>query len=88
MPKRITIAFGWLFAFGAGCGAGVSAASFVVPPARAGTNPPRWEYQCFEENDPATVTAKANRLGSQGFELAAGAGWSASNTWCFKRPLS
>jgi hypothetical protein len=87
MTKRITAGFAWLFAFGVGCGAGVGAANLVVPPARAGTNPQRWEYQCVEERQPETVTAAANKLGAQGFELASAAGVGGYELWCFKRPL-
>ncbi len=60
----------------------------VVPPVRAGTNPPKWEYKCFRENNDGSLEAKANRLGKAGFELSAtarhGDGF---NAWCFKRRL-
>jgi hypothetical protein len=65
----------------------------VVPPAHAGTNPTRWEYVCTEGSE--RITASSNRLGAEGWELAAaaGAGWGSGITagqtmiWCFKRPL-
>jgi hypothetical protein len=65
----------------------------VVPPARAGTTPQRWEYACERAND--DVTKMANRYGIQGWELAAAAGeaWGGAMAhdetmiWCFKRPL-
>jgi hypothetical protein len=63
----------------------------VVPPARAGTAPQRWEYSCINAND--GVTQQANQFGQQGWELAAAAGgpntWNGlpSTIWCFKRPL-
>jgi hypothetical protein len=51
----------------------------LVPPARAGTTPQRWEYQC--DND----VRGFNRLGREGWEMAAGGG--VAGTFCFKRPL-
>jgi hypothetical protein len=57
--------------------------ALVVPPVRAGTNPTRWEYKCFDALNPEE---NANKLGAQGWELAAAEG-GASGTWCFKRPL-
>jgi hypothetical protein len=67
--------------------------AFAVPPARAGTNPTRWEYMCLQSTD--QITANANRLGAEGWELAAasGAGWGQGvfadhvMVWCFKRSL-
>ena len=60
----------WIVAvvFVLGCAPGGVAAQLVVPPVRAGTAPPRWEYQCVEtENDALTQTL--NRFGAQGWEL-------------------
>jgi hypothetical protein len=82
------------FVFVLGCVASQIASTFVVPPARAGTNPTRWEYHCFAGN---ASTEYFNKLGQQGWELAgaAGAGAGAGNSfdkelqlqWCFKRQL-
>jgi hypothetical protein len=61
----------------------------VVPQARAGTAPQRWEYACVEAIGGDDVTKMANKFGPQGWELAAaiGAARSSEPTWCFKRPL-
>lgn len=64
-----------------------------MPPARAGISPTHWEYICVAAAE--NVTDTANRLGAEGWELAAaaGMGWKekfAANDrmiWCFKRPL-
>lgn len=73
----------------AGCIIGATASRLVVPPVRAGTNPPKWEYKCFSENRSAHIAWKANRLGAVGFEMVAGAGLSHNQDprWCFKRRL-
>ncbi len=61
--------------------------SLVVPPVRAGTNPPKWEYKCFRENGAADIEKKSNRLGAAGFELVGAAGAHYHPYWCFKRRL-
>ena len=80
-----------LASFVIGCGAAQLASSqrvarLVVPDARAGTNPTRWEYTCSEN-----LTANdLNALGAKGWELAAAAGPAYDHTqpiWCFKRAL-
>ena len=78
--KKLSIALGFVVAFLAGC---VLHQSFVVPPARAETNPPRWEYACVEATE--QITMASNRFGAEGWEMAAaaGPGW---GIWCFKRP--
>jgi hypothetical protein len=54
-----------------GCATGGIAAQLVVPSARAGTSPTRWEYQCAQVGSAATdVTTALNRLGAEGWELA------------------
>ena len=68
-----------------GLAIGCAAAPFVVPPARAGTNPQKWEYSCFDDFGAESVGSKANQMGAQGWEMAAAAG--GKSTWCFKRPL-
>jgi hypothetical protein len=68
--------------------------AFVVPPARAGTSPQRWEYICKSatENFDAQVdatTAMANAYGREGWEMTgsgSGGGDRGEVTWCFKRP--
>jgi hypothetical protein len=61
-----------------GCATGGVASQFVVPPARAGTNPTRWEYLCKAQvagNPSATEfsswgwTTELNRWGAEGWEL-------------------
>jgi hypothetical protein len=81
-------------AFIAGCAASQAArTAFYVPEARAAMPGPRLEYYCLRATD--DITAAMNKLGQQGWDLAAGAG-SGSGTgfsqretmvWCFKRPL-
>jgi hypothetical protein len=77
-------------AFFAGCAA---EAHIMIPAARAGTNPQRWEYACVRADE--GVTQLANEHGQQGWELAAAAGEGSGTgltsheamIWCFKRPL-
>jgi hypothetical protein len=57
--------------------------AIVVPPARAGTNPTRWEYRCVKAFNPEE---DANKLGAEGWELGSAVGV-APALWCFKRPL-
>jgi hypothetical protein len=92
MKQRKT-ALSLLVAFAVGCGASQLGSQLVVKPARAGTSPTRWEYDCRRIDD--GVTDLANKMGAQGWEMtaAAGAGWGngllADHTmvWCFKRAL-
>jgi hypothetical protein len=70
-----------LVVFFAGCAA---ERLLVVPPARAGTNPQRWEYACKDARGDENVTKMANEKGQQGWELSASGPYAA---WCFKRPL-
>jgi hypothetical protein len=71
-----------------GCAVGGATSQYVAPPARAGTNLPQWEYTCLFPGL-GNPTEKANELGAQGWELAAGAGAGAGYDkqffWCFKR---
>jgi hypothetical protein len=50
-----------------GCAAGGVASQMVIPPARAGTNPTRWEYLCsnVKQNVPETLAES----GKQGWEM-------------------
>jgi len=50
-----------------GCAAGGVASQLVIPPARAGTNPTRWEYLCQQGN--AALTSSLNGAGLEGWEL-------------------
>jgi hypothetical protein len=60
----------------------------VIPKARAGTNPARWEYTCANaQPEYKSDLDEFNRAGAQGWELAAGAGQPGARTWCFKRQL-
>jgi len=65
---------------------GCVTAPLVVPSVRAGTNPTRWEYLCFEEWGARDVRAKANKAGSQGWEMVTTSAH--YGVWCFKRPLN
>lgn len=85
---------GWILALGfvIGCAMG-GAAHLVVPPARAGTAPTRWEYQCMETAG-AGMTSTLNRFGAEGWELASiapagipGGYYVNTYTLCTKRAL-
>jgi hypothetical protein len=77
-----------LVAFLAGCGASAVASQLVIPSARAGTNPTRWEYLCLIAEPHLTGRSKRdveafNAAGAEGWELAT----TGNAAWCFKRPL-
>jgi hypothetical protein len=78
--NRAKTAFVLLVVFFAGCAA---SRILVVPPARAGTNPQRWEYACIAGGNAPFVSEVANKFGAEGFEMSGASGM----TWCFKRPL-
>jgi hypothetical protein len=84
-PKRI---LGLLGAFVLGCAA-TQLGPRIVPPARAGTAPQKWEYTCLQtvEKDPQKVATIANKYGQEGWELSAAIPADFWATWCFKRPL-
>ena len=72
-----------------GCVTGGVGAQLVVPPARAGTTGPRWDYFCFNESMLAEqVASRLQEAGAQGWELATTS--TASNggysLYCMKRP--
>jgi hypothetical protein len=69
-----------------GCAAGATGRGLIVPPARAGTTPQRWEYACAKIGSSEQAEMAANALGQQGWELAAGGG-GGYVLFCFKRPL-
>jgi len=78
-----------LASFLVGCAASVVASQLVIPSARAGTNPQRWEYFCMYAVPQAGGRTKSdveafNRAGAEGWELAVVA---TETTWCFKRQL-
>ncbi len=62
---------------------GCAAERLVIPPARAGTSPTRWEYLCKEPELDSTINRMANEFGAEGWELAV----VDRTIWCFKRPL-
>lgn len=76
-----------------GCAVGGASSRLAVPQARAGTNPTRWEYHCIDGTE--ELGANSNKMGEQGWEMAAGAGAGSGSgltsskdyVWCFKRPL-
>ena len=73
-----------------GCAVGGASSQLVAPPARAGTNPTRWEYRCLDENE--SMETNYNKLGAQGWEMATATttklgtlGGEAGYIYCFKR---
>jgi len=75
-------------AFIAGCIA--SQLALVVPPARAGTTPQRWEQKCLSITAfgvaelPAPMSQAISRMGAAGWELTTAG---SPDVFCFKRPL-
>ena len=72
-----------------GCLVGGVGAQLVVPPARAGTSPVKWEYACYQMghfHSGKDVANIANQYGAAGFEMV-GAGQPNTSIWCFKRQL-
>jgi hypothetical protein len=79
--RRFATAASIFAAFLAGC----VAARAVIPVARAGTTPQRWEYHC-ETLGLGTMrgfTETLNQAGVEGWELAG----LTTQYYCFKRPL-
>jgi hypothetical protein len=73
-----------------GCVTGGVASRVTIPPARAGTNPQRWEYLCAQNPDMKWM----NEAGAAGYELVTSAAYSRINNfdddrtvYCLKRPL-
>lgn len=67
MKHRALLALVFIF----GCATGGVAAQLVVPPARAGSSPMRWEYECINvDTGGGHLTSELNQLGAQGWELA------------------
>ena len=72
-------------AFLVGCATTMVAAPTIVPPARAGTAPVKWEYHC-EYLEDATLTQTLNKFGAEGWELTVSSG-SRNHQYCLKRQL-
>lgn len=78
MQQRSALALLFLL----GCVSGGVAAQLVVPPVRAGTSPTRWEYACVSASTyGGRVTATANKLGAEGWELVSAAPASQAKGW-------
>jgi hypothetical protein len=86
--NRAKTAFALLVVFFAGCAA-AELRPLIVPPARAGTSPQRWEFTCISRGGSgnAEFAQNASVFGAQGWEMVGGAGDHIESTWCFKRPL-
>lgn len=81
--KAIVIAVFVVGALGAGAFiAGVNPVAADDPPRQS-----QWQYQCFQAEDVAQVTERANKMGEQGWEMVTSAGKKSETLWCFKRPL-
>ncbi len=70
-----------LTAFLLGCVVTACATQLVIPKARAGTSPARWEYVCIGGGD----MKEWNRAGAEGWELVTES--NAARGDCFKRQL-
>lgn len=82
--------------FVVGCMTGGVASQMVIPKARAGTTPPRWDYFCKEAEDSVPL-AEMNKSGAEGWELVSVSTAkfehkfnndyeAATTVYCFKRP--
>lgn len=81
--KSLTAVAALAFAFLAGA----LCYQVILPNAKADAHARRhWQYQCFEASGVAQVTERANKLGTEGWELVASAGSKRGTVWCFKRP--
>jgi hypothetical protein len=70
--------------FLAGCVVGGASSQLVIPPARAGTTPTRWQYICTDDVE------ALREAGQKGWELvtATVAGeYGTIREYCLKRPL-
>jgi hypothetical protein len=81
--SAVAVAF---VAFVLGCVAESLVGVRFASPVRAGTQPSRWEYECFDSHNPIE---KANVVGASGWELvlAMRGGGPDGDRWCFKRAL-
>ena len=94
MKRSIIIS---IFSLGLAVGCVVATVSrpFVVAPARAGTNPQKWEYYCIDRTKTVSIVKDSNTLGSEGWEMTGVAALARGEAneaftrmvWCFKRPL-
>ena len=86
MKRMRSIALGTVFLIG--CAVGGISSQFVAPPARAGTNPQRWEYYCIENLE--NIHERSDKLGAEGWEMVTATAVPGAATfyymWCFKRP--
>ena len=88
MNKTI-LSMSLLIAFLIGCVTTQMASQFVVPPVKAGTNPQKWEYKCFNERSSYNIKEiedKSNQLGKSGWEMVS-AGSGEYPAICFKGAL-
>ncbi len=84
MTKTAMLGVGLCLGFGMGC----AASHWLIPPARAGTNPPRFEYTCIWHLDTGKGSIEElNHAGAEGWEMVAAVEKPAGDLWCFKRPL-
>jgi hypothetical protein len=84
--KRLYLAMALTIAFLVGCITAHVASDLVVPPARAGTSPQKWEYMCVRDTDLERIQSIANKAGGEGWKMASAAG-GVVMIWCFERPL-
>jgi hypothetical protein len=70
--KRLCFAMALIIMFLVGCITAHVASELVIPPAKAGTNPTKWEYVCHRHeggNLATKLTEASNQAGSQGWEM-------------------
>lgn len=86
---KVAIALGFVVAFLAGCLVREVGGARAFPPARAGTTPQRWEYQCdYAPRGLNSVQELGNAAGAKGWEMVDFHGDTERvNEVCFKRPL-
>jgi len=84
--KKLCLAMALTITFLVGCITAHVASDLVVPPARAGTSPQKWEFMCVRDTDLSRIQNIANKAGSEGWDMASAAG-GVVMIWCFKRPL-
>ena len=68
--------------------AGALLSQSLLPDAEAQKKHDQWQYQCLMAENVAQVTARANKLGAQGWKMVTSAGHKSGETqWCFTRPM-
>jgi len=89
--KKTGLAALILIAFLIGCGTSTAVQQLLVPPARAQTNPQRFEYHCVKifRMEPEELGPMFSKLGAEGWELSIPIAMVQGQTLgaCFKRPL-